>query len=131
MKDNIIKTSRSTIIMNGGDPLKDCPTDWDKAHKWADQANNESEGDWERPEWKWDCGFKLDYDGPILRIHSRFYPPKTHYGATWDGDVDVFVYEKKVHTQSFDCETLEDLKSEVEKFVSGLRTKMESFFTSQ
>lgn len=120
------------IIVNGGEPLNDCPTNWDKAKEWQDNANKDSEGGWERPEWKWDCGFKLDYDGPILRVSSRFYPPKSHYGETWDGTVSIFIFDRRIHEQKFDCKTLEDLKREVEGYVKKVKEDiaiyMEGYF---
>lgn len=52
------------IIIDGGDPILDCPASYDIADKWADQANQDR------------C--KFDYDGPIVSISSRFYPPRKH-----------------------------------------------------
>ena len=114
MEDNIIKHSKGVAIINGGNPLNDCPTDWEWAENWAEGANKNSEG----IDWNWDCGFKLDYDGPILRVSSRFYPPKTHYGKTWDGNVSIYLFDNEILKKEFDCPTLEDLKKEVESFVS-------------
>jgi len=129
MEDNIIQTEKGTLIINGGNAVNDCPIDWDEAKKWQENANKDSNGDWERPEWKWDCGFKLDYDGAILRISSRFYPPKTHYGKTWDGTVTVCIFDKEIKEQKFDCKTLNELKHEVEKYVLGLHTNLIELIT--
>ena len=76
----------------------------------------------------WFSGFKLDFDGAILRVTSRFYPPKSHYGKTWDGTVTVWIFDKEVHEEKFDCETLEQLKTKVEKYTEGLRSKIEGLF---
>ena len=126
MENNIINTEKATLIINGGNNLKDCPTSYDEADKWAENANKDSNGSWERPEWSFDCGYKLDYDGAILRVTSRFYPPKTHYGETWDGTVTVCIFDKKVHKEKFDCKTLEELRQKVEEYVLGLRSKIEA-----
>jgi hypothetical protein len=116
--ENIIKTSIHEIIFNGGDMLTDFPKDWDDAHKWESEANKDKLN---KPIWSWDCGFKLDYDGKIffglLDVSSRFYPPKTHYGPTWDGKVNISFWKFGI-TKKFDCETLDKLKSKVEKYVS-------------
>lgn len=132
MEDNIIKTQSETIIMNGGNGLKDCPTDWDKAREWEKNANGGIEyEDYDqeiKPLWKWDCGFKLDYDGGLMSVSSRFYPPKSHYGETWDGTVTVFIFDKEVQEKKFDCESLEELKKAVEEYVNGLRSKIEALF---
>jgi hypothetical protein len=109
------------IIINGGEPLEGCPTDWDKAKAWEDYANQGRE-DGDRPSWQWDSGFKLDFDGPLLRVSSRFYPPKTHYGPMWDGDVTVYFIDQKITSKSFKCENLEALKIEVEKYIKWLIT---------
>lgn len=42
------------------------------ARSLADDRNEERNSP---VKWSWDCGLKLDYDGPILRVSSRFYPP--------------------------------------------------------
>ena len=46
---------------------------WDNAYKWADKANDEKQLEQVEPRWSWDCGLKLDYDGGLLRVSSRFY----------------------------------------------------------
>ena len=130
MENNIIKHSRGVAIFNGGNGLKDCPTDYKQADAWAEQANGEIEGDWEAPMWKWDCGFKLDYDGSLLWVSSRFYPPKTHYGDTWDGRVTINFGEKEIQEKKFDCKTLEELKVAVENYVGEVRAKLEALLVN-
>lgn len=105
----------SQIIVNGGNPLKDCPTSWDNARLWESAANAGRHAS-ESPTWKWDCGFKLDYDGPVLSFSSRFYPPKTHYGSTWDGSVTVLLLGQEIDEKDFDCETLHELRTQVEAY---------------
>lgn len=112
---NIIKIGNSTIIMNGGDPLPGCPENWEDAKKWEEKAN-EDKGD--SPQWSFDCGFKLDYDGDLVRVSSRFYPPTTHGGSTWDGNVTIMIGGNDFREKSFDCPTLEELKIQVEKYVT-------------
>jgi hypothetical protein len=65
----------SQIIFNGGDPIKDCPEDWITAELWEQVANKATKQS-ESPVWRFDCGFKLDFDGPIVSFESRFYPPQ-------------------------------------------------------
>lgn len=110
----------TTMIFNGGDPLKDCPRDFEAADAWAANANGDNDK-FDSPMWRWDCGFKLDYDGPLLRFSGRFYPPKTHYGDKWDGKLQVIVMGKPVLEKDFECETLDELKKMVESFASDLR----------
>lgn len=124
MKNNVLSDGKTTIIISGGNALKDCPTDYDKANEWAEKANENIE--YGEPEWSWDCGFKLDYDGGLINVSSRFYPPKTHQGNTWDGNVSISIGGKEIKRTAFDCETLEELKNEVENHIKEIKTKIES-----
>jgi len=130
MSDNIIHHSAGVAILNGGDPLPGCPENWDEARKWQDSVNkaNEENEDYDGPMWVFDCGFKLDFDGPILRISSRFYPPKTHYGSTWDGTVHVRIFDKEVESKKFDCATLDELKIKVEEYVNEIKNRISNIF---
>ncbi len=119
MSNNILKIDNKTIIFNGGEPLEGCPKSWDEAYKWVDKANANKNEHCE-PKWKFDCGFKLDFDGPILDIESRFYPPKTHYGDKWDGNLSVRVLGKTIHEKYFEEDTLDQLKEAVESFVKQI-----------
>lgn len=116
MSKNIIKTSKGTVIFNGGDPLPGCPENWDNALKWVDAVNEGRDKEYV-PIWSWDSGFKLDFDGALFSIRSRFYPPKTHYGNTWDGSVGVCFQGTELCKREFDCKTLDELKDEVENYV--------------
>ena len=109
------------MIINGGNPLKDCPTDWEQAREWEQAANAKKED--AEPVWSWDCGFKLDYDAPgMLEVSARFYPPKSHYGDTWDGTMKVSFMGEKLVEKDFDCKDLETLRKKVEKFWDHYRT---------
>ncbi len=122
--DNIIKHPLGTIIMNGGNPLEGCPKDWDEAKLIEEQLNENKDTD--VPQWKFDCGYKLDYDGGIISISSRFYPPKTHYGATWDGTVHVNFLGKEIEEKKFDSPTLKELQKEVEAYVQTVIDRIEA-----
>lgn len=129
MSKNIIRTNGGFMIFNGGNGLKDCPKTFEEAHKWSEEVNIENNMDfWESPQWSFDCGFKLDYDGPILHISSRFYPPKTYYGGKWDGTVTIYIFNKKIHEEEFDCKTLKELRQKVEFFIFGLKDKIKIEF---
>lgn len=118
---NVIQTENSTIIINGGNPLEGCPKDWKEAESWIEMANGEKE---DGPLWSFDCGFKLDYDGSLLSISSRFYPPTTHGGPTWDGTVSVYFLDKEIREKKFDCKTLDELKTQVEAYVKDLEIEL-------
>lgn len=116
MSENIIRSKNVIIISNGGDPLSGCPKNWNDAYAWIDRVNKNKNEHYE-PKWKFDCGFKLDYDGPILSVTSRFYPPKTHYGDKWDGAVEILFFGKCIYRRRFEEDTLDDLRYKVESFV--------------
>jgi hypothetical protein len=130
--ENIIKQEDRTIIINGGNPLKGCPESYEEANSWADKVNEQNKnrdnkGGWGQiPKWSFDCGFKLDYDGPVVGISSRFFPPKTHYGPKWDGGVSVFVFGKLVAKKQFEEDDIEKLRKEVEKYVRGIAKKIKN-----
>ncbi len=113
---NIIETKNATLIFNGGDPLDGCPKSYNEANNWADRCNQDKDKN-DEPVWSFDCGFKLDFDGPILSVSSRFYPPKTHYGPKWDGTVSIYLLGKKVNEEKFEEDTLDTLRIKVESYV--------------
>lgn len=126
MENNIIKNEAGTIIICGGNPLEGCPKDWYEAKNIIEKMNDGKTSN--EPQWSFDCGFKLDYDGGLLTIGSRFYPPKTHYGATWDGTVDVYLLDKTIEEKKFDCQTLDELKKQVDEYVNSIIEKLQLVF---
>jgi hypothetical protein len=98
---------------------------WDNANAWQEKAN-EKKDNFGEPKWSWDCGFKLDFDGPLLRISSRFYPPHKNAGNWWEGTVTVLFLDKELLNKKIKCDTLDELKTEVEKFVNHYSTAIES-----
>jgi len=87
---------------------------WDNAKIWAEKANNAKID--QEPKWDWDCNFKLDFDGDLVSIESRFYPPHYNVNEKWDGKLRVNVLGNCILEKEFECDTLEKLKKEVESF---------------
>lgn len=112
------------VIINGGESLPGCPHSSKQAHEWADKANGDAEET--HPRWSWDCGYKLNYDGALIEVSSRFYPPKAHYGPTWDGSVFILMMNKIIAEKKFDCPTLEELKKQVTEYVNGFADKLKN-----
>lgn len=125
MENNIIKHATGVAIINGGNPLTGCPTDWAEAEALINSFN-EGKEEGEEPKWSFDCGFKLDFDGPLLRISSRFYPPKTHYGPTWDGTVTLYFLDEQISEKKFDCQSIEELRDQVESYVKGITANLKA-----
>jgi len=88
---------------------------WDDAKIWQKKANEKKEV-FNEPKWSWDCNFKLDFDGSLLSIRSRFYPPPKNNGNWWEGNVTVLFIGEEILKKSFKCDTLEELQKEVEEF---------------
>ena len=89
---------------------------WEKAKEWQEKAN-EKKDIYDEPKWSWDCNFKLDFDGSLLKVSSRFYPPHKNKGDWWEGVTSINILEEEYVAKEFKCETLEELRIEVEKYV--------------
>lgn len=122
-EDNVIKVGGRTMIFNGGNALPGCPDSWGEACAWEDKAN-EGKNKIEHPIWNFDSGFKLDFDGPLISVSSRFYPPKTHYGLKWDGRVIISILGRSKIREKFECDSLDELKKKVESFVYDFVEKL-------
>ena len=100
---------------------------WDNAKVWEEQAN-EKKDIYDEPKWSWDCGFKLDFDGSLLRVSSRFYPPHKNAGNWWEGHVLILFLDEEIMRKDFKCDTLDELKTEVEKFTKhysdGIKSRL-------
>lgn len=131
---NIIKLDNGKIIiMNGGDPINDCPQNWDEALFIQDNFLNkgliDEDGNginYKNPLWRFDCGFKLDFDGSLIRVSSRFYPPRTHGGSKWDGTVDIILFGNHMTEKKFETNTLKELKLEVDKYIESIVNKLKT-----
>lgn len=101
---------------------------WDDARIWEEKANEDKD---DGPKWSWDCSFKLDFDGPLLSISSRFYPPHKNGGDWWEGTVSAYLLEKKLFEKKFKCDTLDDLRKQVENFVNTYTHKIRILLTHE
>jgi hypothetical protein len=102
-----------------GDNLKDM---WDAANKWQEQVNEDDN----LIKWSWDCGLKLDYDGDVCRISSRFYPPHkswVKYGK-YHGTISVMIGDADLHSHEIEADTLDELQNLAEDYVSKIVDKM-------
>lgn len=80
------------------------------------------------PRWSFDCGFKLDFDGPLIRISSRFYPPIYNSGEGWEGSLHISVKDRTIEEVKFKCNSLDELKFKVESYVDLFEERfIESF----
>ncbi len=93
------------------------------AYKWADIANSETKI---KCQWSWDCGFKLDYDGELCNINSRFYPPyKSHENYNkWHGNISIYINDDEISKKEIEADTLDELRFEAEKYVLDIESKI-------
>ena len=88
---------------------------WATAKAWEEKANDKKEIP-DEPKWSWDCNFNLDFDGSLLKVSSRFYPPHKNVGNWWKGAFVIKFLGEEILRKEFKCDTLDELKIEVEKF---------------
>ncbi len=103
---------------------------WDAALKWQEEANEEDS----LIRWRWDCGLKLDYDGEVCRISSRFYPPHKNsadYGK-YDGTITVMIGDavEYIHKHEIEATTLDELKKLTEEYVSQILERLHNAIKS-
>lgn len=97
---------------------------WETAKKWQEVANKNKQTD--EPRWQFDCGFKLDFDGGLINVTSRFYPPNPH-SPVWDGVIMITIGEKALKDKKITASSLDTLKNEVETYVNDFKSKIECF----
>ncbi len=131
MLNDFIDEMQGNTYWPGGSPKGDCPLTFKDAWAWADNANGQSYSPHEpvdQPIWKWDCGMKLDYDGPLISVSSRFYPPSERNGDLWKGDCHVYHKLEELCLREFECASLDELKESVEAFIKEVDAKIASAF---
>lgn len=106
--------------------IPDWPLTWDRAYRWANFANRDKP-EFGVPKWKWDCGFKLDFDGPLLRVYSRFYK----VSAGWRGSTDLMIGDETVIEEEFICGTREELRQKVELKTEEWTQRVKELFTQE
>jgi hypothetical protein len=103
---------------------------WEAAYKWQEKANEEDG----LIKWSWDCGLKLDYDGDVCRISSRFYPPhkSSDEYRKYHGTISVMIgdAEEYLHEYEIEAETLDELQKLVEEYVLKTLDKMHNALRS-
>ena len=95
---------------------------WDAAYKWQEQANEDDK----LIKWSWNCGLKLDYDGDVCRVSSRFYPPhknSAEYGK-YDGTITVMIGDTDIREHKIEADTLDELQKLAENYVSEILDKI-------
>ncbi len=117
------------FIMTDEQRAQGLPTSWAAAYKWQEEVNGEKSKHYE-PVWNWDCSMKLDYDGPLATVSSRFYPPTKNYGVGWDGTITLSVDNRTVEKISMNENTLEDLRSKTESVVNDFAAKLKAYVNS-
>ena len=105
-----------------GNLLPGCPETYAEHHAWIDRANLEKE--YYEPRWRGGCNCKTDFDGPLIRVSSRFYPPMGHCGPGWDGTIHIWFLEDEIIEKKIEADSFEDLVKQTEEFVDGVKEKL-------
>lgn len=100
---------------------------YEKAHDWADKANADKEIDYIEPRWSWDCCLKLDFDGGLLRVSSRFYQVKTDI---FDGSVSFYIGDEEICDREFSGRHIDVLKKDVEEYVESVTEKVRQLLSA-
>lgn len=97
----------------------------DNAQLWVHQANKDKEGG---PTWDWDCQFKLDFDGDVLSIASRFRRSDRHgpLDGAWEGTVWVYLLSNLITQQGFKGKDVNEIRDKAEAYVQDLATKIKA-----
>lgn len=96
------------------------------AYEWASQRNESPVV--EGLEWSWDFGLKLDFDGCLISVSSRFYPPhKSHadYGR-YSGTITIYSGEIDYAKKELEADTLDQLVVMAEDYVSSVFTTLDN-----
>ena len=98
--------------------------DGKQQREWLDSANKDKY-EYGEPVWRFDCGSKLDFDGPAVRISSRFY----HSGRDiYDGSVTVVIGDDVVFCREFSSRHIDMMREEVEKYTSAITRNIAKLF---
>ena len=96
---------------------------WDLAHKWCEQRNYNLE---ESVKWSFDCGFKLDFDGGLLNVLSRFYPPhkSDESFGKWHGSISFYLLGEEIHEKKIEADKLDEIAKISEDYVKDKVEKL-------
>lgn len=102
---------------------------WDHAQAMETILNDGEENSSSYPTWMFDCGFKLDYDGPLVSINSRFYPNNTKDNKiNWNGTVTCFLAKGMVE-KTFEASDLDELKARVDEYIKSVNKILNTTIT--
>jgi len=97
---------------------------WYEANLWQQIANKDKEI-YNEPKWKWDCDFKLHFDGSLLTVDSFFLPPRYNkMHGKWFGTLLIEFLGDEILRKEIESDSLDDLKDAVESFVNDYVNKI-------
>lgn len=100
---------------------------WDNAKKWAESANEGKNPKYSEPNWSWDCGLKLDYDGGLMHVSSRFYQVNEDI---FDGSVSFYIGDEAIFNREFSSKHIEVMKKDVEEYVRAITENVKQLCTT-
>lgn len=90
--------------------------------EWLDSANKEKY-QYGEPVWSFDCGSKLDFDGPVVRASSRFY---CHGNDIYEGSVTFVIGVETIFCREFSSRYIDVLREDIEKYSRAVTDNIES-----
>lgn len=100
---------------------------WEMAQRWLNEANADKHNGFDEPRWSFDCGFKLDFDGGLIRVSSRFYGSLDN---SYSGSVSFCILDNDIFEREFSSRSIDILKEDVEKYVRSVFYNIEELLKS-
>ncbi len=101
---------------------------WDIAQQIVNKLNqvdDEEDLQSNSAKWSFDCGFKLDFDGGLIIVSSRFYPEKVNETIQWSGNLYIRnCFANLLIQKEIKSESLTDLKVQVDKIIKDCVEKI-------
>lgn len=99
------------------------PANFKEADLWAAVLNQDRDESAEAT-WSFDVGMKLDFDGPLISVISRFYPPGRHSSEGWSGEVTINLGALEIETREIKSDTIVALSEAAHAYVEEVRKSL-------
>jgi hypothetical protein len=73
-----------------------------------------------------DCGFRLNFDCPIVGLSGTFYPPASGNGITCEGYFNISLMYANVYKKEFVGDTISDLAKQGNEYIDGIAAQIKA-----
>jgi len=98
----------------------------EEIESWIETVNKDKDPQ-SGPYWACDYGLKLDFDGPLVRVNSRFYTVRRKDKKTWEGEVQILLLYTELARKAFKADTKEKLRELVEEYIDTVANTLSAF----